>query len=199
MMMSVTLPAAAATAASLTAAEITKGPWDVVLVVAAVVAALGVISRFLHLPELLKGTRLFLHDWLGEPARDGVEARLSFPARMAKVEQRTEALHHNLSVELNSRMDLVANSLDGIQGRADENKTSLDRLEERLNGVDQRITDHRRRNDETIAALQTAIAEQGDGRLVVETARAVLTELGHDLEFPHRPVPSPLPPPQDGI
>lgn len=195
MMLPVAVPVVAATAASVTAAEITHGPWDIVVVVASVCTAAAVIAKFLHLPELLKGGRLFLHDWLGEPARDGVEARLSFPARMAKVEARTEALHHNLSVELNGRMDLVAHSLDGIQGRADENKTSLDRLEERLNDVDERInkriTDHRRRNEETVAALEAAIKEQADGRLIIETARAVLTELGHDLEFPHRPL---LPP-----
>lgn len=65
---------------------------DTVLLIAAVVTAVGAIWRGLHLGELLHGTREFLDDWQGEPARPGVLARPSIPQRLADVETQLCAL-----------------------------------------------------------------------------------------------------------
>lgn len=48
----------------------------------------------------------------------------------------------------------------------------------------QRITDHRERNEATVKVLQEAVNALGRDQLIVETARAILTELGHDGELP---------------
>lgn len=152
MIATVAAPLISATAVTVAASEITDGPLAWVVGVAAVCTALTAIAHFTHAAEVLSGIRKiarlahlqesFFLDWNGEPGRDGVDARPSFPARMARVEQR--------------------------------------------------ISDHRERNEQTITALQQAVDElhraQTD-QLLVDTARAIITELGHDGELPHRPLP----------
>lgn len=148
MVPSFALPVTAATAIGVTAAEAIDGPWGRIITLAAVCTALTVIAHFTHAGEVLAGIRKlsrlahlqesFLEDWNGEPARPGVVERPSFPARMARVEQR--------------------------------------------------ITDHRERNEQTIRALQEAVDSLAQDRLIAETYRAVLTELGHDGELPIRRV-----------
>lgn len=148
MIATVTFPLVSATAVTIAASEITSGPGAWIIGVAAVCTALTVIGHFTHAGEVFSGIRKiarlahlqesFFLDWNGEPGRDGFEPRPSFPARMARVEQR--------------------------------------------------ISDHRQRNEQTIRALQEAVDALAQDRLIVDTARAVLTELGHDGELPIRRV-----------
>lgn len=145
MSLAVTVPVTAATTLTVAAAsEITTGPWGLIIGTATVCTAITVIAHFTHAGEILCGIRKlsrlahlqesFLEDWNGEPARDGVDARPSFPARMARLETR--------------------------------------------------VTDHRKRNDDQIRILQEAVDSLGRDQLLVDTARAILTELGHDGELP---------------
>lgn len=140
---------------------------QVLLSAAAVATAVGVLWRFLHLTEILRGTRLFLLDWLGQPARPGAEAVPSFPERMAQVEKRTADLSHDFRGELTSRLTLLAYTVDRTHEQLSATTEHLARLEVHQELVDQRITDHRRRNDEQIALLREAVAR-------VELAQAAL-------------------------
>lgn len=131
---------------------------QVLLSAAAVATALGVLWRFLHLSEILRGVRLFLLDWLGQPARPGAEAVPSFPERMAQVEQRTADLAHDFRGELTSRLTLLAYTVDRTHEQIATNTEHLTRLEAHQETADARITDHRRRNDEQIGLLREAVA-----------------------------------------
>lgn len=122
-----------------------------ILAAAGLVTALGVLWRALHLGELTRGTRLFLLDWFGEPARDGREAVPSFPARIAAVERRTADLAHDFRGELSSRLTLLAYTVDRVHDATTSNA-------ERLTLLDERVSDHRRRNDEQVRLLREAIA-----------------------------------------
>lgn len=124
---------------------------QVLLTAAGVATALGVLWRFLHLGELITGTRLFLLDWLGQPERPGAPAVPGFPARMAKVEARTADLAHDFRGELTSRLTLLAYTVDATHER-------LGITQEHLTRLDTRVTDHRRRNDEQIQLLRSAVA-----------------------------------------
>lgn len=121
-----------------------------VVAASAFVAAVAALWRWSKLGELLRGTRLFLADWFGEPARPGREALPSFPQRMANVEERTAALNHDLRGELTSRLTLLAYSVD----RLHEHSLSTN---ERLAALDARVSDHRLRNDQQQQLLQQAV------------------------------------------
>lgn len=160
--------------------------YEVVLAAAAFLTACGVLVRALHLDETLKGTRNFLVDWQGEPARPGVEARPSFPERMASVEQqaalvdrRTAELNHELRGELISRLVLLHEGQDKLHVTADRNADAIARL-------DDRVTDHRRRNEQQVENLRADLDRRlrnisGD-LLRAETFRAALVELGYDVD-----------------
>lgn len=125
--------------------------------VLAFLAAVAAAWRSMGLGSLLRGTRLFLLDWFGEPARPGVDARPSFPERMAEVEanarrvdQRTSELNHEMRGELTSRLTLLAFTVDQLH----QHTTATT---DRLSALDTRVSDHRRRNDEQIELLRQAV------------------------------------------
>lgn len=122
------------------------------------VLAVAATWRSMGLGSLLRGTRLFLLDWFGEPARPGVEARPSFPERMADVErrvatvdERTGQLNHEMRGELTSRLTMLAFTVDQLHVHSTGTT-------DRLQALDARVSDHRRRNDEQIRLLADAVA-----------------------------------------
>lgn len=133
------------------------------LYAAAVVGALGVLWRALKARELLRGVRLFLADWFGSPGRPGVAAVPSFPERMSEVESATVAIVDSIE------------RLHDAQGRSAEAFALLD----------QRVSDHRRRNEEQAELLRAAMQERLDRLQAQNDAyRASLHELGLDLDPP---------------
>lgn len=156
---------------------------QILLGVAAVLAAITGIWKFLHLGPLLRGTRFFLDDWNGQPARPGVPPRPSFPERMANVEDRTAQLNHDFRNDIGGRMALLQAQLDAVDeatktlrrnggssvadavhaaARGVEevkealatNRAGIERLDDRLLHTEERISDHRRRNDEQAENLR---------------------------------------------
>lgn len=113
--------------------------------------AVAAAWRTLSLGPLLKGTRLFLLDWFGEPARPGVDARPSFPERMATVESRTKALNHDLRDDLGGRLALLTEMVEASSHASKQ-------VAEELKEVNGRVTEHRRRNDDQIRLLREAVA-----------------------------------------
>lgn len=132
---------------------------QLVVVVATVTTALGVLVRQLKLAQLLTETRTFLRDWLGTPDRDGVSGVPSFPARMAAVEHGAEQLREQLRDTLDARLTALAFTVDATHQAAVSNA-------ERMAVLDARVTDHRRRNDEQVGLLREAVAELRAAQLV---------------------------------
>lgn len=158
----------------------------VLLWAAGVVTAVGVLWKFFHVGEILKGTRNFLKDYNGEPARPGAEARPGLPERLAKIEHHTH--------ETKAAFPAMVVALDELQRWATENGARID-------AVNDRITEHRRRNEDQAILLRKALDERNaavDARLDhlsedllrAETYRASLVELGIDPERRDRPRPS---------
>jgi hypothetical protein len=103
---------------------------DVVILVAAVLAALGVIARMLHLPELRRGTRDFLRTWNGEAKRPGVEAVPGIPEQMADTRANLTTLTadmHQMRMELDRRAEALERKLEARNRDVD---TKLDGLAE---------------------------------------------------------------------
>lgn len=108
-----------------------------ILAVAAVLTALGVIGKYLRLDQfVIRLWRLvalselqasFLQDWNGEAPRKGYEGRLSFPERMAQVESRT--------------MQLTRNTGSHLADSITHTRETVDRLEDGLLDLSQRVTD----------------------------------------------------------
>lgn len=154
----------------------------ILLWAAGVATAIGVLWRFLHVGELLTGTRNFLKDYNGEPARPGVEQRPGLPERLGKIEAHTH--------ELKGAFPAMVVALDELQRSLAENGN--------------RITEHRRRNEdqalllrmeleqraktledklaERNAAVDARLEHLSDDLLRAETYRASLVELGFDPE-----------------
>lgn len=124
--------------------------FQALLAAAAVVTALGVLWRWLHMGELLRGTRLFLLDWFGQPERPGAEAVPGFPERMSSVEKRTADLADDFRGELTTRLTQLAFTVDRTHDHLTTTANDVQRL-------DARVSDHRRRNDEQIQLLREAI------------------------------------------
>jgi hypothetical protein len=167
--------------------------WAIVAGLVSLGVLLGGLSRFLHIGQTAKHLRLFLLDWLGEPERPGVEARPSFPERMAKVERRTETLQHDFATETTSRLMLIGETVDRAAVITDENHNALSRVDFRLNGIDQRINDHRRRNDEQIESLRLEVERRvtllGPNQAQSAMMHAALSELGMDIDLNRPPDP----------
>lgn len=120
---------------------------------AAAVAGVAAAVRALGLPKLAQGTRRFLDDWFGEPARPGHDGTPSFPERMAEVERRAASVEHFVRGDTSARLQLIALDVKTSQDQASKNHDAL--ME-----VNERVTEHRRRNDEQIELLRSAVAAQ---------------------------------------
>lgn len=147
---------------------------DVLLYAAAAAGALGVLWRSLKpFRELLRRVRLFLIDWLGTPARPGVAAVPSFPERMGEVESATVA---------------VAQALADLAGSVSQLHTAQEHAAEAFVQLDNRVTDHRNRNEKQAELLQAALQERLDRlQLQNDAYRASLVELGIDVDLPPTP------------
>jgi hypothetical protein len=158
--------------------------WSIVAGLVSLGVLLGGLSRFLHIGQTAKHLRLFLLDWLGEPERPGVEARPSFPERMAKVEK---TLQHDFATETTSRLMLIGETVDRAAIMTTENSYALSRVDFRLNGLDQRISDHRRRNEEQIESLRAEVERRvsllGPERAQSLMMHSALSELGIDIDL----------------
>lgn len=159
--------------------DLGAGLGAVVVFLAAVVAS----WRLMGLGSLLKGTRLFLLDWFGEPPRPGVPARPSFPERMAEVEQqarrvdeRTSQLNHEMRGELTSRLTMLAFTVDQLHVHTTGATDRLAQLDTRLTDLDARVSDHRRRNDEQVTLLREAVGRVEQRQLDVALALQPSTE-----------------------
>lgn len=140
--------------------------------------------------------------------------------RVEKIERRTAALNHDLRGEMTSRLTLLgeqmeeldrrtkqlqrnggssvadavhktAEGIEDLQERAKINRAAIQGLDARLTGMDQRVTDHRRRNeqqmDELRREVQRRLSVAGDDQVRRGAYQSILHELGMDP-------PPPLPP-----
>lgn len=152
--------------------------------VAAILAVVGV-GRALGFNKMRKDVRAFLMDWNGEPARDGFEGRESFPTRMTKVEKRTQELARNGGSSVADKVHDIARDIDEIKKSAESNGAAIARVDTRIAGVEERVTDHRRRNDEAVRLLRESLehklADLMEGQVDsarLEAYRATLVEIG---------------------
>lgn len=129
---------------------------DALVLAAAVVGALGVLLRALRLPELTRHLRLFLLDWLGEPERPGLPARPSFPERMGDVEAAAR--------ESSSRLLTLQDTTAALFAQVERSSDQLRRL-------DERVTEHRRRNEEQVALLREAVNRIEAEQLAIRLSR----------------------------
>lgn len=136
--------------------------------VAVFLAAVVASWRLMGLGSLLKGTRLFLLDWFGEPPRPGVPARPSFPDRMAEVEQQAR--------RVDERLTLLAFTVDQLHVHTTGATDRLAQLDSRLTDLDARVSDHRRRNDEQVTLLREAVGRVEQRQLDVALALQPSTE-----------------------
>lgn len=118
---------------------------------AAFVASVTALWRWSKLGELIRGTRLFLADWFGEPERPGRPGLPSFPTRMARVEERAACLAQKLGDDVATKLTALAYTVDRVH---DQGATQAERLAQ----LDARVSDHRRRNEEQVALLREAVA-----------------------------------------
>ncbi len=153
--------------------------------------------KYLHIGQLLHSIRMFLEDWNGEEARPGRERIPSFPERMAGLEQRTKQLEGNGGSHLaddirKTAADVVevAQGVTELRHRAQSNRDAIDRL-------DQRISDHRRRNEQQVEHLKEEVDRRfrqfAYDHMRSETYRAALVEFGIEVE-PQEGDPEPTPP-----
>jgi hypothetical protein len=148
--------------------------WTVVSGLLALVTLLGILWRVSGARKTLHRLRVFLLDWLGEPARPGVKARPGFPERMASVEvatKMTSATLENLTrqaAHYQASLEKVSAQLDGLDRRVQGTESDMEKLK--------RYVEHR------LAALYPESIE-----LQNKMMRAVLTELGLDMELPAPP------------
>ena len=174
--------------------------------VAAFLLALGVIAKALHLPEIRKGTREFLRAFFGEPARPGFDAVPGIPEQLADNRDHLAKLQEDMH-EIKGRDGQLVVALEQIAASARATAEALSRVENRANIMDERINDHRRRNEETAKVLQRAVEQTAtdlqrkldqrnaelDQRLDTmsadraqnEAMRASLTEIGLTTDIPH--------------
>lgn len=149
-----------------------------------------------------RNIRQMSRDWVGEESRPGFEGREPFPERFHRVEKRTEVLQHDFATETTGRLTLIGNTVDEIKAQSSDTTKAVARLDFRVNGMDQRITDHRRRNEEQAellraeierrdkaqharaAAIEERLGHISDDLLRAETMRAVLLELGIPIDPP---------------
>lgn len=127
---------------------------DVVILVAAVLTALGVIARMLHLPELRRGTRDFLRTWNGEAKRPGVEAVPGIPEQMADTRANLTTLTADMH-QIKGAMPSLAQALTDLAGTTNTNGQKIDMLEKRQ-------SDHRQRNDEQAALLRMELDRRAE-------------------------------------
>lgn len=180
---------------------------------ASVVAAFGILSKFFGIGEMWTGTRNFLKDWNGEPARPGFAGRPSFPERMTaqeqqaeKIEKRTADLNHDMRGEIASRLILLedatkqlrrnggthlADVVHDIAEDVRELKATTQANGAAMERANQRITEHRRRQEETIVSLRAYLTERLNAMEIshaqFDAMRASLHELGIDVQPPEAP------------
>lgn len=177
---------------------------EVILASAAVLVALGTIYRYVW-PAIkafgrgLRGAvrlyhsfQQFIHDWTGEGDGDSV------PLRLAKMEKELATnsgstlrdLAHTAAqgaVRLEEKVDrleamAVANGegISDLRDQANDHAQRLTDVTEKVDAQGVRISDHRRRNDETITAIQSYL--QGERHDLIEAKQgleASVTELLH--------------------
>lgn len=175
-------------------------PAEPILWTAAVLTALGVIYRLLHLGEIVRGLLLIVRQWHGEKGAPGIPARMSIPEI---IDYQSKQLH-----EIKGRDAQLVVALEQLAQSANDNGVKIDRLDERVIGLDERVTDHRRRNEDQARVLReelerraadleakllqrnevvdARLADLSDDLLRAETMRAALVELGLDVEPPQR-------------
>lgn len=168
---------------------------------AGVLAALGVIYKAIHLGPAIRKAKDFARSWFGEPAAPGVEARPGLPETVAKM-----AAHIH---EIKGRDATIAQFLQDISEKMTENGLKVDRIDERVLHLDERVTDHRRRNEEQATLLRADLERRArelenarlerdqvvderfdhisDDLLRAETMRSALVELGLDIDRPQKP------------
>jgi hypothetical protein len=207
--------AGVAAAKSVTGSSVT----DIIILVAAVVTALGVIARMLHLPEIRRGFRDFLQSWNGQPKRPGVEAVPGFPEQMADTKADLTKMKADVHT-IKGRDGALVVALEQIAASAAATAAALIRVENRANVTDERISEHRRRNEETARQLQKAVeqtaadlerklaernaaldrtlAGMSQDRAQNEAMRASLTEIGLTEDIPHPPTTHRDNPPSEG-
>lgn len=206
-MMAGVTAAGLATTSVVAAASTTPDPVPWLILAAGIAGAVTALWKFLHLSEILRDIRnllrlsnlqaSFLQDWNGEPARPGKEGVPSVPERLNLVERRTAALNHTFAGEMTSRLTLIADDLTEVKSQSRANFDALARL-------DDRVTDHRRRNEEQSSILRAELERRAqdlenklnernrivdnrldhisDDLLRAETMRSALVELGLDIE-----------------
>lgn len=128
---------------------------------AAILGALGVIYKALHLDtarvrlmrlaELAEVQADFLLDWNGSPARPGVDAVPSMPERVEKVSKDV----HEVKSALPSAFDELMRQITDV-------KADVGDVKELAEKTDERVTEHRRRGEEQAVLLRAEVERRAD-------------------------------------
>jgi hypothetical protein len=187
-----------------TISEVSSNGPASILWLAGLIGALAFLWRTLF-RKGFRRSREFFRAWFGEPEAPGVDRRPGLPETVA---QMAGQVH-----EIRARDDQVLAFMKEIAGQLTDNGRKTDaldlkveRVDTRVIGLDQRVTDHRRRNDETARLMREELLRRAaeveeklnvhneavDERLEhisedllrAETMRAALMELGLDVDPP---------------
>lgn len=116
-------------------------PW-LVGILAVTIAAVWVVRKFG--PAARKQGHL-IDDLVGEPERPGVPARPGLMERMKAVESKTEIIRHemfpNSGKSLRDKLDQTSDVVDTLSGDVTEMNRKLDNDNQRLEAVEQRVTE----------------------------------------------------------
>ena len=188
---------------------------DVLIAVAAVLVAAGTIWRYV-LPvlqatvRLVRGTAGLVEDFRLTGGFAGIGERLDRVEELAKSSHRE--LHPNGGSSMRDTVnataagvEAIADKAERLEGYAAANRAGIARLDTRVTDLDEkvehqgeRITEHRRRNEETVDRLQAYLeGERHDLIARAQGLEASVHELlmvdGHE----ERPRPAPAPEPPD--
>lgn len=176
---------------------------DILGYTAAVLASLATIQRYVwpalqafaagvrNAYRLYRGTQEFIHDWTGGGERQSIPERLD----AIEVEVRKTnggSTLRDLAIRAAESASRVESSIERLEGYATANREGIADLREgqgevhrRLTDMDEkvdrqgeRITDHRRRNEETIARLEDYLGNERESlHLRAQTLEASVNEL----------------------
>lgn len=170
-----------------------------ILLGAAILTALGVIVRMLHLDQALQRLmRLaalsdlqasFLQDWNGDAPRIGYEGRPSFPQRMTSNEQQTTAIGEQITA-VQTQASAIEDRTRTIEERTkamnhdmrDELGGRLALLQEQLDVMDERTKQLQRNGGSSVAdAVHRAAAQLELLQTTIERVEAAATLNGESI------------------
>jgi hypothetical protein len=158
------------------------GEWpQTIFALAALLVALGTIYRYVlpalgALWRLLRGTEEFIADWRQTGGLGGLYEQLQQVKALSQSSHRE--LHPNGGSSLRDSMTRVeeqgqqtSQAVDRLEGYASTSREGIAELRQQVDAQGERITDHRQRQEQTIAALREYL--EGERVDLVEAKRGL--------------------------